>query len=226
MSLDPRFIKNRRTCFLLSEPVTVHGFHEFLGNGIAGTFTNDGINTAVRADRRTATIAGIIINQPILNFGRVKDPAAVKAPADPVFFEHFHVIVTEIVGFDIIFHKTFPKVTSPKSNESTNSTTSAYLIGVRLLARWNLNSMRLPVGVPRYLPCRQAASSAIDPCHSLAFLPLPPAAVGSLPNSSACGTRRNLRLTEQARFLPTTAHAYALLYLPPAAQSNAATSAY
>jgi len=44
-------------------------------------------------------------------------------------------------------------------------------------------------------------------------------------NSSVCGARLKHRLTEQARFLPTAAHAFALLLLPPAAQSNAANPA-
>ena len=42
---------------------------------------------------------------------------------------------------------------------------------------------------------------------------------GHLP---VCGARQPLRLTEQACVLPTAAHAFALLYLPPAAQGNAA----
>ena len=46
---------------------------------------------------------------------------------DRALSELFHVIVAELVRFDIIFHKTLTEVTSPKSNESTNSTTPAYL---------------------------------------------------------------------------------------------------
>ena len=47
----------------------------------------------------------------------------------------------------------------------------------------------------------------------------PPAALPSLPG---CGALQKLRLTEQARFLQTAAHAYAPLQLPLAARSNAA----
>ena len=35
-----------------------------------------------------------------------------------------------------------------------------------------------------------------------------------------CGTRQKLRLTKQARFPPTAAHAYAPLHLPPAARGQ------
>ena len=39
---------------------------------------------------------------------------------------------------------------------------------------------------------------------------------------SVCGARQKRRLSVQARFLPTAAHAYAPLYPPPAARGNAA----
>jgi len=104
----------------------VHGFQEFPGDGIAGAFANDGIDAAVRALGRATAITGIIGDQPILDLSGVKDPAAVKAAADRILPERFHVIVAVLVCFDMICHKTFPEVTSPKSTESTNSTTPAY----------------------------------------------------------------------------------------------------
>ena len=42
------------------------------------------------------------------------------------------------------------------------------------------------------------------------------------PPVSGCGSLQKLRQTVLARFLQTAAHAYAPLYLPPAARSNAA----
>ena len=82
----------------------------------------------MRTHSCAAAITGIIVDQPVLDLCWVEDPAAIKAAADRIPLKRFHVIVTELVGFDIIFHKTFTEVTAPKSNESTNSTTSAYFI--------------------------------------------------------------------------------------------------
>ena len=42
------------------------------------------------------------------------------------------------------------------------------------------------------------------------------------PPVSVCGARQKRRLTKQACFLPTAAHTYAPLHLPPAARGNAA----
>ena len=44
---------------------------------------------------------------------------------------------------------------------------------------------------------------------------------GGRPPVSGCGALKKLRLAKQARFLQTAAHAYAPLYLPLAARSNA-----
>ena len=82
----------------------------------------------MRTHSCAATITGIIVDQPVLDLCWVEDPAAIKAAADRIPLKRFHMIVAELVGFDIIFHKTFTKVTAPKSNESTNSTTSAYSV--------------------------------------------------------------------------------------------------
>ena len=80
----------------------------------------------MRTHSCAAAITGIIVDQPVLDLCWVEDPAAIKAAADRIPLKRFHVIVTELVGFDIIFHKTFTEVTAPKSNESTNSTMPAY----------------------------------------------------------------------------------------------------
>ena len=73
----------------------------------------------MRTHSCAATITGIIVDQPVLDLCWVEDPAAIKAAADRIPLKRFHVIVTELVGFDIIFHKTFTEVTAPKSNESS-----------------------------------------------------------------------------------------------------------
>ena len=80
----------------------------------------------MRTHSCAATITGIIVDQPVLDLCWVEDPAAIKTAADRIPLKRFHVIVTELVGFDIIFHKTFTEVTAPESTESTNSTMPAY----------------------------------------------------------------------------------------------------
>ena len=79
----------------------------------------------------------------------------------------------------------------------------------------------LSVWGARYLPCRNGCVS-YRPQHTLIPCCIchwqrrgtrpPPAALPSLPG---CGALQKLRLTEQARFLQTAAHAYAPLQLPP-----------
>lgn len=103
----------------------MHGFHKFLSNGIARAFTDNGIDTTIRTQCRTVFITRIVIDQPILDLSRIKYPAAVKAAADRILLELFHVIVAELVSFYIILHKTLTEVTAPKSYVSTNSTMPA-----------------------------------------------------------------------------------------------------
>ena len=84
--------------------------------------------------------------------------------------------------------------------------------------------------IPIYRPSASAVKLALIACNHPAPLgdllrcPTSSSALKSLPYlSSVCGTRQ-LRRHERLPHLPTTAHAYALFYLPPAAQGNAAAA--
>ena len=120
---------------------------------------HNGIDAAVRADCCAVFITGVVINDPFFNFRGVKDLAAVETSTYVIALECFHMVITKLVCFNIIYHKSSAEVTAPKSNVYS-------CCGARRM------SLVLP------------PSSLADRCHALSSLHPPPAALASLPNST------------------------------------------
>ena len=63
---------------VLLKPSYIHFSQELFRKWVSRTFTDNGINTAVRTNCGAALINGVVVNDPFFNLSGIEDSEAVK----------------------------------------------------------------------------------------------------------------------------------------------------